>query len=182
MKFRRLSAGFAATMLLAGLLSSCKGDKDIVSVSVPLNYSELTFNVRPTLLAGPYSDSITVTTNIDSVLETKKLTRDDINSIRIKSFQLIVEQGNEQNNFRIIQNLFGTISVDGKEPIPVGQVTNNPDVPSDTLNIEVDPTREYKDMLNGSTFKMKLTGNTRGLVTLNMRVKAKAKFNISASL
>ncbi len=173
-------AAVAAIALTFGI-TSC--DKDLLNVNVPMQFSEITFDVPVTPLAGEFSDSTTVTTNIDSLLNANNVKKGNIKSIKLESLNMeCVNGGDSLNNFRLIESVKGSIAKDGGAYTEVASLSNNPDVAAYTLNVPVNTTTDYRSYLDGSTFSFKVSGMTRGPVLQPLTIKAKLKFKIEAGI
>ncbi|HEX4887609.1 MAG TPA: hypothetical protein VFV37_06135 [Luteibaculaceae bacterium] len=180
MKTRNTIASVAAAALLMLGLSSC--DKNPLKVNLPMEFATITFEIPVTPIAGPYVDSAEVTTNIDSLLSANKVKASNIKSIKIESLTFTCPEGDTLNNFRLVESVKGDISKDSDSPVTVSELNNNPNAASYFINMPVNTGTEYKNYLTGSTFKFKVTGNTRGPVTAPIIVTAKLKFNVEAGL
>ncbi len=185
MKNSKIIAGIGtvvtAVMLVLGVTSCDKG-LDILKVNVPMKFSEVTFTIPISPIAGEYADEKTVSTNLDSLLAANKVNKDKIKSIKLKSLVVTVLDGDADNNFRLLESIKGQISKDGGSFVDVGGITGNPDTESYELTIPVNTQTEYKDYLSGSTFTFKVSGLTRSPVTKAMVVKAKLEFDLEATL
>lgn len=169
-----------AAMLFALGITSC--DKDLINVDVPMEFSEATFIVPASILAGDFKDSTTVSANLDSILTSRKIDKKNIKSIKIEFIELSVLNGDTSNNFRLVENLEASMQKGAETPTKVGSVTNNPDKVAMKLNLTTDSDKEFKSLLDGNSFTFRVSGKTRRAVTEEMTVKAKMKFKISAGL
>lgn len=174
-----LFAAVAALGLTFGI-TSC--NKDLLNVNVPLEFAEITFTIPITPLSGPYADTTIVTTDIDSILSANKVKKENIKSIKLEKLTFTIMGEDSLNNFRLLESIKGAISKDGGSYATVGEVNGNPDVISYELNGNANTGTEFKDYLNGSTFSIKVSGNTRGPVTQEIVVHAKLKFKMEAGL
>ncbi|MES2628781.1 MAG: hypothetical protein V4616_07410 [Bacteroidota bacterium] len=185
MKFNSKAFFFAAVAAVGITFGLTSCDKDLLNVDVPMEFADITFTIPATTEAIDFADERTVETNIEKILSDNKVKKENIKSIKLVSLVLVIDKDSAStdtvNNFRILQSIKGEIAKDGGSFTTVGEVSNNPDVEKYSLSVPVS-NAEFKDYLDATTFKFKVSGRTRGAVTSPITVKATIKFTMNAGI
>ncbi len=166
-------AAFGATFAI----TSCS--KVPIEVNVPMKFANITFEVPVTPEdTVAYADTATVTTDIDKVLADNKVSKEDIQSIKIES---ITATCDSLGDFSKLQSLKGEVATTGAYTT-IGNLTDNPETPSPSFSISIpaNTSDEFKDYLNQNSFKLKVSGLTRKKVETPFTIRVTIKVNIKS--
>ncbi len=164
-------AAFGATFAI----TSCS--KVPIEVNVPMDFADITFEVPATDQDSiDYADTATVTTDIDKVLADNKVSKDDIQSIKI---EMITATCDSTGNFGKLRSIKGEVASTGAFTT-VGNLTDNPADYKTSLTIPANTTDEFRDFLNSNTFKLRVSGRTQQRVDVPFTIKVRMKVIVNA--
>lgn len=172
-----------ASLLFLGMASfvSCDKVKDLATISITLDNADGEFTIPVIPVPGSAAlGAAEVPVNLDSVIKEQntQFSTNNIKEVRIKSCELIMLDGNSDNNFSALESCSIQISSDkNTEPQTMAEVSNNPDTEAYTLNLPVNSGVELKSyFLNATRFTYVVTGTARKATDKPIRCQVKVKY------
>ncbi|MBS3913176.1 MAG: hypothetical protein KG003_01655 [Bacteroidetes bacterium] len=183
MKHKNLFIGVISAALLTTFTTSCDKLKEALFVAFNANSASVDFTIPIINTTATTSDLGTMdnTINLDSIIKAEtdnQFSLDDIKKITIQTAQLVLLNGDNENNFANFEEGWLTFSTDTK-PTPVTIATGlNPDVYSDNWTLPSVPDINLKEYLNGNSLHYVLTGKARRVTTKVLDCKLNVTFHI----
>jgi len=180
---------FTSLFLLAlGLITccSCNKIKDLAKINFNLDNADGEFTI-PVIPAGDASlGSAAVYLNLDSIIsaQNSKLSASNVKEVHIKTCQLVLLNGDKDNNFSALESCSIKVNSNTKaDYITMASVSDNPDQESYTLDMTVDQSVDLKDyFLNANVFTYQVAGKSRKATTKALQCQVKVTYTITAGL
>jgi len=177
------------TTLACGFLlafSSCDKIEEAIQQDVSITPNTVTFSIDKinTTTTVTNMDSVTVNLNLDSLVKKNAsgFGAANIKSIKLKSFSIVLDNADNDNNFANFESINAQIQATGQSPVELVSVSNNPDTYSNTLSLKLsNGGLDLKQYLSG-TFKYKIQGKARRVTTKVLKATATAKYTFTVGL
>jgi len=167
-------------------LSSCNKLKDVAKVNIGLNSKQVDFTIPVIDKTGQMDlAAFDVYVNVDSIIQANNLsvTANNIQSVKITSCDIVMNDGDAQNNFAVLQSGKAELASNTKtDMLTVAELTDNPDVQAYTLSLPVNSNVNLKDYFNATTFSYKLSGFARRTTSKEIHCTATIHYNLVAGL
>ncbi|XZF12913.1 hypothetical protein ACTHGU_14090 [Chitinophagaceae bacterium MMS25-I14] len=169
----------------AVMFQGCNKLKDAVKADVTLT-SDMTFDIP--VIPSPGSASLAtqgIYMNVDSTIRAanSQLSADNIKSVKLKSFRLEMQNGDNGNNFANLSACTVAFNSTAKSDfVTLAEITDNPDVTAYTLDLPVNSSVDLKDYFNSSYFTYRLSATARRATTKELTVKATIQYTVTAGL
>lgn len=184
---RITSAVLSLLLLAATTFSSCDKVKDLAKVSFTLDNADGELVIPQIITVG--SAQLTtenVYMNLDSMIKAQngQVGAKNIREVHVKSCELVLLDGDKDNNFSALQSYKMTMSSNtNPAPVSFGEVTDNPDTESYSLALPTGNIPELKDyFLNATTFNYTLSATARKTTSKALHCQVKVTYTIVAGL
>lgn len=177
-----ISAGLAAVMCVGVTsLSSCDKLAGLVQYNLALQTASAEVVLPPsTDTVGSASGSQIVYYNIDSFIKASTnnvLGMNNIESAKIQSCTITIENPTTANNFANFRNASGSV-YSNSNTTPFTMSVSNDDVYKTVLNLPVDTSVNLKSYMTGNQFTYTVGGTLRRATTDSLHCKVEFKFKV----
>lgn len=187
MKKNRLNTAIA-TIFCFIALSSCSKVEEITQKDVVITPNSVTFTIPEVTSTDAGSISAPFEVNLDLAALIKEKASSfgvgNIKSIKITSLKIDLINGDDANNFKIIENLSASISAEGLSSKVLASVTNN-DFTTVKQSLVIPVTGgdiELKDYLKATSFKYSISGKAHSKTTKALQAKLTASYTFKLGL
>jgi hypothetical protein len=168
------------------LFSSCDKLKEAINADINLNPQDIEFTIPIISQTGATTISdVNFQMNIDSIIKANnvKLSANNIKSVKLKSCTLTLLDGDISNNFSALEAISIKFKSNLKtDYINIIDVTNNPDIEAQSLEIPMNTTIDLKDYFNATSFSYSIGGIARKTTSKTIQCKATLKYALNVGL
>lgn len=168
------------------LFSSCDKLKEVLNADINLNPQDIEFTIPIIAATGATTISdVNIQMNIDSIIKANnvKLSANNIKSVKLKSCTLTLLDGDSSNNFSALEAISMKFNSNLKtDYINIIDVTNNPDIEAQSLEIPINTTIDLKDYFNATSFSYSIGGIARKTTSKTIQCKAALKYSLNVGL
>ena len=168
------------------LFSSCDKLKEAIQADINLNPQDIEFTIPVIAATGSITISdVTIQMNIDSIIKATnvKLSANNIKSVKLKSCTLSLLNGDINNNLSALEAISIKFKSNLKpDYINIIDVTNNPDIEAQSLEIPINASIDLKDYFNASSFSYSIGGVARKTTSKAIQCKATLKYALNVGL
>jgi len=168
-------------------ITSCKKIAEALQTSISASPKVIEFEI-PKLAANTSEvtfKEVQVKIDMDSLVKASApgFGSRNIKSIKLRSFKLELSNADDASNFANLESVNGFLNCEGKEPLQVVAIPNNPDTKASILNVPISSEGiELKEYLAGGTFRYVLKSKVRRATAKGLNARATVVYDFTLGL
>jgi hypothetical protein len=176
----------AIAFLFLFVCTSCNKVKDLISINVSAQSSDVDFTIQPANAGTGDLSQFSTSLLIDSLIKEqagKTYGLVNIKSVKLESCVLTISNSDDLNSFGNVSACSAAMSSNANTTmVSIAELTSNPETVTSTLNVPVNTALDLKPYFGATSFSYKLSGTLRKAITKTLNCKATIKYKIEIGL